>query len=252
MTPAERPSPAPDPWRDVSAAKLPAAHLAALGPVRDRADVRVFPGDVDLWVCWPAGRPDVVQCLLPVPGVVFLVRRDGRWFRFGSRLPTADVPPAGEGQSVAALLSPDRIEPVPPALSAAQPLPLRAVRGGEPKLATALVCRTRDLAQWADTATTAELAAVRAARAGDRAVLLGSRLPAIPNAVRYWGDGLLVPVGFRPDPDLAPAALRAAVGATADELVVLDEAGADVVPRAAFEPLARAGVRLALAEGGPP
>jgi hypothetical protein len=66
------------------------------------------------------------------------------------------------------------------------------------------------------------------------------------SAVRLWGDDLLVPVGFRPDPDLPPATLREAVGAEADELVVLDEAGAEVVPRAAFAPLTRAGVRLAL------
>ena len=117
--------------------------------------------------------------------------------------------------------------------------------GGGPKPTTALVCEVAALARWADAATTAELAAVRAARDGSRAVLMGKPLPAIPGAVRYWGDDLLVPVGHRSDPDLPPAAVRAAAGAAAGELVLLDANGAEVIPRAAFAPLTRAGVRLA-------
>jgi hypothetical protein len=97
-----------------------------------------------------------------------------------------------------------------------------------------------------------ELAAVRAARSGGRAMLLGPKLPAIAGAVRFWGGDLLVPVGFRPDPDLPPAALRAAAGATADELVFLSESGAELVPRAAFEPLSRAAARLAVGGPNPP
>ena len=77
-------------------------------------------------------------------------------------------------------------------------------------------------------------------------MLIGDRLPAVPGAVRFWGTDLLVPVGHRPDPDLPPAILRDAVGAGSDELVLLDEDGADVIPRAAFAPLTRAGLRLAL------
>lgn len=253
MTPAARITPTTaDPWREVSAARLPAAHLHALAPVRDRADVRVFPAGESAWVRWPADWLDVVRCLLPVPGVEFLVDRGGKWFRFASRLPVSEVPPMGEGRPVAAVLSPARFEPVPPGTEAASPILLRVVRGGEPKPATALACRTAALATWADTATTMELAAVRAARSDGRAVLLGPKLPAIPGAVRFWGDDFFVPVGFRPDPDLPPVALRAAVGATADELVFLSESGAELIPRAAFEPLTRAAVRLAVAEGGTP
>ena len=62
--------------------------------------------------------------------------------------------------------------------------------------------------------------------------------------MRFWGETVLVPTGFRPEPDLPAAALRAALGVAADELLVLDETGAEVIPRAAFEPLTRAGVRL--------
>jgi hypothetical protein len=248
---AAPPMPMTDPWGEVSAARIPAGHAAALAPLRDRPEVRVFPGGDSLWVRFPAGRPEFVRCLLPVPGAAFFVLRSGCWFRFGSRLPTADVPPDGEGEAVAAVVGPEPIEPVLPADEALAPLVLGIVRGGSPRPATTLVCLAAELGRWAETATTAELAAVTAARSHDRAILLGSRLPNIPGAIRLWGDDLLIPVGFRPEPDLAPTAIREAVGAGADELVVLDDRGAEIIPRAAFEPLTRAGIRLALAEGAP-
>jgi hypothetical protein len=254
MTPATGPATgraAHDPWKEVSAARLPAGHLPALAPVRDRAEVRVHLAGGVAWVRWPAGQKDVVRCLLPVPGVAFFTRRDGLWSRFGSRLPTEECPPADDGRPVAAVLVPARVTPVAPEAGSWSPVVLRVVRGGEPKPAAALLCRVVELAKWADTATTAELAAVRAARCGDRAVLLGAKLPPIPSGTRFWGGDLLVPVGFRPDPELPPAALRAAAGATLEELVLLTEDGAELIPRVALEPLTRAGLRLALRDLGP-
>jgi hypothetical protein len=243
-------TPAPDPWKDVTAARIPAAGAAALGPVRHRSDVRVFHDRDRLWVRWSAGRVDVIRCLLPVPGVVFLVPRGGAWFPFGSRLPTADRPPDGEGESVASVLSPARFTLVGADGVAAPPVVLRAVRGGEPRMATALVCRLTELAGWAETATTAELGGVTAAHAGQRVVLRGAKLPAVAGATRYWGDDVLVPVGFRAEPELRPDVIRAATGAGDDELVLLDESGADVIPRVAFAPVTRAGLRLALRAAG--
>ena len=149
-----------DPWREVSAARLPAAHLAALAPVRDREGVRVVPAGAFAWACWPAGRADIVRCLLPVPGVEFFTRRVGLWFRFGCLVPTADAPPAGDGQPVAAVLVPARFEPLLPG-SPPPPVVLTVARGGAPRPAAALACALGDLVSWADRATTAELAAVR-------------------------------------------------------------------------------------------
>jgi hypothetical protein len=237
-------------WRETSAARLPAVRLAALAAVRDRADVRVHADGPEAWVRWSPGRLDVVRCLLPVPGAEFYTRHDGLWFRLGCRVPTADAPPDGDGLPLAGVLVPARFEPVPPGSPPGPPVVLRVVRGGAPRSATALACATDDLRRWADAATTAELAAVRAARSAGRAVLLGARLPVVPGATRFWGNDLLVPVGYRPEPDLPPAVLRAVVGAGGDELVLLDEDGADVIHRGAFEPMTRAGLRLALPDPG--
>lgn len=243
-----RPSPVAD-WNAVSAASLPIAGLGALAPLRNRADVRVTFAGERAWICWPEGRADVVPILRPVTGAMFFVRRGTEWFRFGSRLPTSACPPDDEGQLVANLLFPSRVEPLHSDAKSLPPVMLGIIRGGEPKTASALGCSLANLAGWADRATVGELASVRAARSEDRAVLLGTRLPSIPTAIRFWGESVLVPLGHRPEPDLPPEALREAVGASREEIVLLHADRVEIIPRAAFEPLTRAGVRLALRDG---
>jgi hypothetical protein len=235
---------APDPWRAVSAARLPVGGLSALAAVRNREGVRVLLADGVAWVRWPAGQSEVVRCLLPVPEIAFFTHSNGLWFRFGHSVPTNDTPPSGEGASVAAVLAPERFEPLPPNPQTWSPVALTVVHGGELKPTTALTCTISELAKWADSATTAELAAVRAARSGECAVLLGKQLPAIPTATRYWGKEVLVPLGFRAEPDLPEATLREAVGVSKDELLLLNKTGAVVIPLSVFESLTRASVRL--------
>ncbi|MDY3555908.1 hypothetical protein R5W24_005054 [Gemmata sp. JC717] len=235
---------APDPWREVSAARVPLDGLAALAPVRHRGDVRVLTADGCAWVRWPAGEAAVARSLVPVPGVAFFTHRGGTWFPLGRSVPAGDAPPDGEGVSVSAVLVPARFTPVPPGAAEWAPVPLTVVRGGPVQAPTALACPAGALARWADVATTAELAAVRAARCGGRALLLGSRLPPLPGTTRYWGTDVFVPLGFRPDPELPEGALREAAGASHDEFLLLDETGAELIPRTAFEPLTRAGARL--------
>lgn len=244
------PRAASDPWREVSAARLPWAALPALAAVRDRADVRVHRAGDAAWVRWPGGTAEVVRCLLPAEGVEFFVRRGERWFRFGRRTPTSDVPPDGEGRPVSAVLLPARFDVLPPSPLAASRVALRIAHGGPPHPVTALACPLADLRHWADTATTLEITSVRGALAGDRAVLLGAKLPTVASGTRFWGRAVFVPAGFHPAPDLPPAVLRAAVGAAADDLVFLGAGDVDLVPKSAFAPLTRAGVRLALREGG--
>ena len=235
---------AADPLPGVTAARLPAVGVAALAAVRDVLGVRVHQiGDV-VWVTWPADRGGVARRLVGVAGAVFFVRRGDAWHRFAARLPTADQPPAGDGLPLAGVLVPARFEPTPPP-AAGPTTAVTLVRGGPPRPATALLSDAADLAGWADAAPTDELTVVRAAWCGARVLLLGDRLPAVPTGTRFWGDTLLVPLGFRPDPDLPPAVLRAAAGAAADELLLLTADGSERVPRAAFAPATRAGLRLA-------
>ena len=70
----------------------------------------------------------------------------------------------------------------------------------------------------------------------------------LAGAQRYWGKRVLVPLGFRPDPELSEAVLLEACGAGRNEIVLLDSRGTIVIAESAFEPLTRAGLRLAARE----
>jgi len=236
---------APNPWQEISAARFAVSHLEALSALRDRTSVRIHIQREEAWVRWKGDNNDIMPHLLPIPGVEFFALRSGSWFRFKSLLPAGEKPPVDEGLPVSSVLFPKSFTSVQPETNDWTPAELTIVRCGNPQPASALVCTVNDLQKWADTATTSEIAKIKGARAGDKAILLGSQLPSIVNATRYWGDAVFVPLGFRSEPNLPPGALLMVVGANAEEFVFLNEEGARIVPRKAFEILTRAGMRLA-------
>jgi hypothetical protein len=79
-----------------------------------------------------------------------------------------------------------------------------------------------------------------------RVLVLGERLPPLAAGERYWGRWLLLPLGWRAEPDLGEAALAEAVGLRQGEVGLLGASGLEVVDRRTFRPLTRAGVRLAM------
>lgn len=233
----------------VRCARLPVAALASLAELRCRPDVLVTTAGDRAWVRWSSGGGPLLDRLMAVPGVELFARRDDGWFRLGDRLPAFDVPPEDGTVPLHRAIVPARFVPEPAPGEVGGPVALGLARDERPRAATALRCRLADLAGWAERATSAQVEALRAARSGDLVLLLGRRLPPIGGAERFWGDRLLVPLGFRPDPELAEPILLDALGAVDGERVLLDAAGAEVVPSAAFRPLGRAAVRLAT---GPP
>jgi hypothetical protein len=242
------------PAEPIEAARLPAAALAGLAALRREPGVTVAPADADggrVWVRWPAGSAAVRDAIRPLPGVELYTRRGGLWYRLGRRLPAFDVPPDADPLALHAALVPRPIRPEDPAAEASiVPVALRLVRDETPRAATALECPLEALARWIDLAPSSRWSGLEAAVAGGRVLVRGRTLPPIAGASRSWGDRVLTPLGFRPEPALPEAALLAACGAGAGGLLVLGEGGYEVVPRAALRPLSRAGVRLAL--GGPP
>jgi hypothetical protein len=75
-------------------------------------------------------------------------------------------------------------------------------------------------------------------------LLRGERLPAIVEAERFWGGRVLVPLGFRVEPDLPETAIRAAAAVSPNEVLILTPDGAETVPEQAFAPLTRARARM--------
>jgi hypothetical protein len=142
----------------------------------------------------------------------------------------------------------------------ATPLPVGVVADErqQVRLATALRSSVAAIAAWAEEATSLALSRLRGAwrqencrdEGEPEVFVLGEpgRLPHLAESVRYWGTDLLVPVGFRVDPDLPPATIRGVVGAGESDLVVVDDRGIELIDRGAFEPLSRAGIRLACSE----
>lgn len=230
------------PLDDCRAARLPQAGLAALAPLRAGGGVQVVVDD-PAWVTWDRSRPDVVAAILAVPGAELFVARDGRWFRSEDQLPVFDVPPAGEPVPL------DRAV-VPAAFAATEPnrrecprVPLRLVRSDEPRPTSAVRCSLNPLWAWVDAATTAEITAVKAARSGDIVWLMGTRLPALIGAERFWGDWVLIPLGYRAEPNWPEDALREAANVGSDELLVVGVDGTEAIPLEAFRALTRGAVR---------
>jgi hypothetical protein len=224
------------------AARLPPAALAALAHLRAAGGVQVVVGE-SAWVTWDGPRPDVLAAVLAAPGAELFEPRDGRWFRPGDTLPAFDVPPIGEPVLLDRVVIPAAFAATGPGDREVRRLPLRLVRCEAPRPTSAVRCSLSALQAWADGATTAEIGAIRAARCGDVAWLRGTRLPAIVGAGRFWGERVLIPLGFQAEPDWPEAALREAANVGSDELLVLTEAGTEAIPGEAFQPLTRGAVR---------
>jgi hypothetical protein len=237
------------PLQDVGCARLPAAALPALAEVRCASGVEVALDGGRAWVRWPAGQEEVLRRLLPVAGVQLYAWRDGRWHAPGCHLPAFEVPQRLEFRPLHQVLVPAPVNPVPAPAPRLQPARLELARDSRPRQTTALECGLAELAAWADAVPTARLDSLRAAHGQGRVLLLGPRLPLLPSGQRYWGNRLLVPLGYRPEPDLPESALRTALGVGGQDLLILRPGGPEVVPGSALGALTRAGIRLALREG---
>jgi hypothetical protein len=252
------------PWQEVGCVRIAVEDLRVLADLRGRAEVRVSVVGDQAWVFWKPGTdpmPEIlVNRLLPLPGVEMYVQRGGNWHRPGASLPAFGVPTGeeAEGTPLERIVLPRPMTPLSPSGRSLCPVSLRLVRQtrGRPRPARGLWCALTGLAAWAEDVPTERLAALRAAwtggssnRADDpEVIVLGSArtLPELPDGVRCWGsDRLLVPLGFRPEPELPEAALCRALGAGPDDLVVLHGEEPELIPRGAFRSLSRAAIRLA-------
>ncbi|RUL85747.1 hypothetical protein [Tautonia sociabilis] len=263
--PPRRPPPPLWPLSCARLARLPCSGLPALAALRARPDIRVGVAGETAWISWdPAdsARDEVVEALLPVPGAVFFRQgeEDGRWYRIGSRLPDLDArfpvnldddgefPLRAEAGAAPALplhrvLVPGPIRWEPPS-GAWEPVRLRLERDDRPRPASALLATAGALLPWAESAPTARLGALRAARSGDRVLVFGRRLPPIPGAGRLWGHRVLIPLGMRAEPALPEPRLAEALGLADDQLALIGpDARIERLPSRVLVPLSRQAAR---------
>ena len=242
-----------DPLARTACASLPAADLAALADLRRHGGIAVRLDGGRAWVRWDptnaADREAVLRRLLPRAGVELYARRDGLWYRPGARLPDFGVPD-NEGRPLHGVVFPAPVRPEAPSDPPPLPLALALVRDDRPRPSIALRCPIEALGAWADLATSAEIERLEASAAGGLALVVGRPLPAVAGAERFWGGLVLLPLGFRVEPELPEPAVRRALGASGGDRLLFTDGGAEVVPADAFRALSRASVRLALGGRG--
>jgi hypothetical protein len=221
--------------------------VAALAALRNRADVEVIADGDHLWLRW-SDDEEVLSAVLPLPGVELYERRAGEWYHPGQRLPCIGPPGGRETLRLDRVVVPAPLKPLEPPGCPASPVRLLLVGDGRARPATALGCTLAALAAWADGVPRADIEALRAARKRERVLVRGVKLPLIPNGERFWGQRVLVPLGQRPEPALPESALAEALGLQPGEIAVLRPESVELVPGDSFEPLTRAGIRLATGE----
>jgi hypothetical protein len=207
-----------------------------------------------VWVRWEAGAgaEAIVRRVLPLSRAELYSRRDGLWYRLGHHLPTFGLPFEEESAAkpLYRAITPEPARAVMPEETPPLSARLRLERDAHVRPASAMRCALAALGRWIESAPTAEIAALTAAWSGSEVIVRGTPLPTIAGSERFWGELLLVPLGFRPEPSLPEPALRRALCVKDAALLVLSDQGIQEVPREAFGPLTRAGVRLALAVEG--
>ena len=252
-------------WQEVVCASIPVEDLPILADLRRWSGIRVSIVGERAWVCWlsesESARQVLIERLLPLSRVEMFARGSGQWYRPGEHLPAFGVPigDGSRGVPLERVVLPRPMSPAQPSDISPCPIPLRLVRDRriQHRPADAVSCRLGQLAEWAESETTGRIAALSAAwipnpegePRGAEVLVLGQSgmLPVMREGSRFWGVDVLIPMGFRVDPELSEASLRRVVRAGPDDLIVLGVHGHERIPRETFRPLSRAAIRLACA-----
>jgi hypothetical protein len=235
-----------NPLADITCASFHAAYLPMLGGLRTRSGLRGWPEGTRIWLRWDFGDEDLIQRLLPIPGVELFRHHQGHWYRLGHQVPDFNVPPETRSLPLAQLLTPAPCQPMPVTSSSMNAQVVHLVREEQPRATTALVCTLGELFRWAKLATSWQLKQLRGTWNADRVLVLGSHLPVIPGAQRYWGQGLLIPLGWRPEPLLPETILVLALGLRPDHVGLLRPQGIERIPLTGLGPITRGGLRRVL------
>jgi len=229
-------------------AVLPTQALMRLAWLRTRSGLRVLPLENLVWISWPAGEVDVAQAVFAIPGSRLFTMRKGHWYQAGHVLPSFSVTRIearnAEFVPLAQWLLPVPLRPVAPPRGLPSSVPLRLRGTNQPRPSAALICPLAPLFQWAGRVPSSRIDSLKGAISGAELLVVGPRLPEVPSTHKFWGNRILIPLGFQLDPELPENAIRQALGITPDALMIITEEGFDEVPLRMLQPLSRAGLKL--------
>lgn len=228
---------------NASLARIPGDALVRLGALRTHPGVEVRVEQGRAWVRWNEPGTEVLRALLPVESAAFFERVGERWHLCGRSLPYFEIPRDGF-RPLASVLSLGAASLIPCDDEPPPKVVLALKRSTPERPATALLCTAKSLAAWAEMAPGPDLERLYAARSGELVLVTGAPLPALANTERYWGDRLLCPLGWAPDPALPESALIEALGVGDNELALIRNNAVEVIPRDVLQPLSRASARL--------
>lgn len=239
----------------VRRARIPKSRLDELAHLRHRSDLRVRLEIEFVWLAWETPDPAIVTTLLPIVGAALYEPRPGGWFEPAGVLPVRGMPDL----DLADTRPLDRvILPAMPTPTLSQPplagrITIRLVRDEVPRVTSGVRAPLLEVLAWASTVPEARFDGLTAAvrRQPDRLAVLvrGTRLPDVRNGSRFWGERVLIPLGWRTDPPLSEPLLRTVSQAADEELLVWEAGGAEAIPDSAFSRLTLAGLRLAAEVG---
>lgn len=234
----------PTSFDDVCAAALPTQALPLLAPLRCEPGLQVATEGGRLWLRFEPGSERVVRAILPLSGVELFAFRHGDWRQFGQSLPAFDFPQRARFEPLYQVLFPAPVLPLPADGGPIRPVRLTLKPDARPRPTTAMHCPLTAFAAWADTVPSTRLHRLHGVIRQERILVLGDKLPILDGATRFWGKLVLVPLGYRPEPDLSEPALREAAGVEAEELLMLGTDRIDAIPRAALGRLSRTALHL--------
>lgn len=229
------------PW----AVRLPEEEALSAGRLRLRAGLEVCAAGDGLWVRGPVLDDELARALRGLPGAErFRVDSQGRLTRIGRRLPSGNLP-AGPWTPLATWIAP-KVQPVLRAApaTAVPHAPVTLVRDENPGEPGALLCDLDDWSAFALACAEVRLRGLKFACSDDGALVVGLPVPPVRGQRLVDRGGVLVPCGHAWEPAVDAAELREVLGAATGDLVLLTEAGCDVIEAPAFVRASRSAVRL--------
>jgi hypothetical protein len=239
---------------EIYCASIPVSALPLLAGLRCRSGITAALIGDKAWIRWPPHQDVVLRQVLSIQRVELYERRQGQWYRAGCHLPCFDFPADIEGQPLDRVLLPSRFVATAPGTASMARIALRLVRDDMVRPASALECDVSTLASWADTVSQFRLPALRAARCGNRVLVTARQHSSLrcdiwSGAERFWGERVLIPLGWRPEPEVAESAILEAHGVSEDQYLLWKPTGSEAIPISAFQSLSRGGIKSVV--GGP-